>query len=155
VEEITTCSPRVTALLFGAYDLSVELGCSLEWEALLYARSRVVHAAALGSAAALDVPLLDAGDAAALERDARAARRMGFEGKAAIHPRQIPVLHAVFSPDQEEIARARAIVDAFAQAGVGAFLQDGKVIDRPVVEAARQVLARAEAIRARSPGGRP
>ena len=145
----------MTALLFGAYDLSVEVGCSLEWEALLYARSRVVHAAALGNAGALDVPLLDAGDAAALERDARAARQLGFVGKAAIHPRQIPVLHTVFSPDPAEIEQARAIVEAFARAGVGAFLQDGKVIDRPVVEAARQILARAEAIRLRSEGAKP
>ena len=70
-------------------------------------------------------------------------RALGFDGKTAIHPAQIPVIHEVFTPSREEVERARAIVEADRGADGGAVGMGGRMVDRPVVEAARRVLERA------------
>jgi len=133
----------VDALLFGGADLSVDLGCALAWEPLLFARSRMVHAAALGRVAALDVPFFDVRDPDALRAEARAVRRLGFTGKAAVHPDQIRPIHEAFTPTEEEVRRAIRVLEAVVEHGGGAALVDGSMVDRPVVEAARRTLARA------------
>jgi (S)-citramalyl-CoA lyase len=76
----------VAALFLGAVDLAAELGCDVSWDALLYARSRLVHAAALGGVWTLDVPALALDDPGGVEEETRAVARLGFTGKAAIHP---------------------------------------------------------------------
>jgi len=143
VEEIAT-APSVGALLLGGVDLTAELGAALEWDSLLYARGRLVHAAALAGVRAIDVPFLDASDAAGLRDEAARVRRLGFGGKAAIHPHQVGVVQAAFSPSDEEIARAARVLEV-AGRQEGAFLLDGRMVDRPVVEAARRIVAMAEA----------
>ena len=140
---IGTASPAVAALVFGGFDLSVELGAEPVWEPLLYARSRVVHAAALGEVQAIDMPSRDIRDMAALRAEAVKACRLGYSGKVAIHPAQIPVIHEVFTPSREELARARRIIEADRAAGGGAIALDGRMVDRPVVEAARRTMQRA------------
>ncbi len=142
VERIATCSRSLYALMLGGVDLSTEIGSAMGWDELLYARSRVVHAAALGGIGAIDTPMLDVSRPGALEEEARAARRLGFVGKAAIHPRQVPVIQKRFSPTEDEVTAARRIVRAFEAEGGGVFLLDGAMVDRPVVEAARRTLAR-------------
>lgn len=141
--QIAAASPAVTALMFGGFDLSAELGAEPEWEPLLYARSRVVHAAALGGLDAIDMPSRDFRDVSRLRAEAEKARRLGFTGKVAIHPAQVPVIHEVFTPSPDEVEQARRIVEADRAAGGGAASLDGRMVDRPVVEAARRVLARA------------
>ena len=141
VEEIAAARD-VSALLFGSLDLSVALGCAREWEALLYARSRCVLAARLAGVGLVDAPYFDVGDADGLRFEAGRARRLGFTGKAAIHPSQVAVIDSVFAPTEDEVERARRIVSVFEREGRGAFLLDGVMIDRPVVEAARRVLGR-------------
>ena len=136
-------APTVGALIFGGFDLSAELGAEPGWEPLLYARSRVVHAAALSELDAIDMPSRDLRDLAGLRSEAVKARRLGFGGKVAIHPAQIPVIHEVFTPSPEEVKRARKILDADRAAGGGAVALEGRMVDRPVVEAARRVLDRA------------
>ena len=84
--EIAAASPNVSAVFFGAIDLSADLGCAVEWEALLHARSRVVLAAAAAGVSALDSPFMDVPALDALADETRRVRRMGFSGKAAIHP---------------------------------------------------------------------
>ncbi len=143
VAGIGAASPSVAALIFGGFDLSVELGAEPEWEPLLYARSRVVHAAALSGIEAIDMPSRDLRDMTGLRDEAAKARRLGFAGKVAIHPAQIPAIHEVFTPLPEEVERARRIVEADRAAGGGAVALDGRMVDRPVVEAARRMLARA------------
>ena len=133
----------VAGLIFGGFDLAIELGAEPGWEALLYARSRVVHAAALGGVSATDMPRRDFGEMAVLREEAKRARHIGFAGKAAIHPAQIPVIHEVFTPSATEVRRARAILEADRAAGGGAVALDGKMVDRPVVEAARRIILRA------------
>ena len=136
-------APAVAALIFGGFDLSVELGAEPEWEPLLYARSRVVHAAALCGIDAIDMPSRDLRDMTGLRDEAAKARRLGFAGKVAVHPAQIPAIHGVFTPSPEEVERARGIVEADRAAGGGAVALDGRMVDRPVVEAARRMFERA------------
>jgi len=133
----------VVALFLGAVDLAVELGCDVSWDALLYARSRIVHAAALGGVWALDVPALAWDDPGGLEDETRAVARLGFTGKAAIHPGQVAPIHRAFTPSHESVVRARALLQAYSGGGGGVVAHQGIMVDRPVVEAARRTLARA------------
>jgi citrate lyase subunit beta/citryl-CoA lyase len=83
-------------------------------------------------------------DLEGLEADARLARSLGFRGKASIHPDQVEVVNTVFAPTREELRRAAEIVEAYETAladGRGAVALDGEMVDLPVVERARQVLA--------------
>lgn len=134
---------RVEGLVFGGFDLALELGAKPLWEPLLYARSRVVHAAAVCGIPAYDVPSRDYREMALLREEARWGRALGFAGKTAIHPAQIPVIHEAYAPSLEEVERARAIVEADRGADGGAVGLGGRMVDRPVVEAARRVLERA------------
>jgi (S)-citramalyl-CoA lyase len=149
VEAIARRSPdRTVALMLGGIDLAAELGAALEWDSLLYARSRLVHAAALaGGLATLDTPSLEVADLAAVGQEAIRVARLGFTGKAAIHPAQLPAIHAAFSPTEEEVERARRVVQAFGESGGGVVLVDGRMVDRPVVRAAQRTLALADRAR--------
>jgi (S)-citramalyl-CoA lyase len=144
VNGIARASDRIDSLLFGAVDMSADLGSANTWEAMLYARSRVAHAAALAGLDLIDVPFLDLEDEAALQREAARSRDLGFTGKAAIHPKQIPIINAVFSPNPDEVARARRIVAEFAANTTGLLVVDGKLIERPVLRSMQRLLAVAE-----------
>ncbi len=141
---IATVSPRLQGLLFGAEDFALDMGMpvAVGSEHFAHARSVIAVAAAAAGVAAIDRVFLDVGDPAGLRADAQAARNLGFSGKCLIHPAQIEVNHAVFSPTDEEITSARRIVDAFMQNGEAVTLIDGKMVDPPVVERARRVLLR-------------
>ncbi len=149
VEEIVAASDRIGGIMFGAIDLSVELGCAVDWDALLYARSRVVHAAALGSVGAIDAPAMDVADREGLAREAPAVRRLGFAGKAAIHPSQVAVIQEAFTPTEAEVAWAAKVVELDVASGGGAALSGGRLVDEVVVKAARRTLALVAAIRER------
>jgi len=146
----TALSPRVAALVLGAVDLGLELGIEprADGQEVLFARSKLV----LDSAAArirgpFDLVHVDVRDAEGLEAECRLARSLGLRGKACIHPAQIQVVNAVFAPSEAELARARRIVEAYERGvaeGRGAVALDGEMIDLPVVERARQVLADAK-----------
>ncbi|MEM0991166.1 MAG: CoA ester lyase [Pseudomonadota bacterium] len=146
VHDIAHASPRLEALFFGAVDMAAELGCRNEWQPLLYARSRVVHAAASAGLDAIDVPWLDLDDPGGMAEEAARARDLGFAGKGAIHPRQIAAINAVFTPSEAEIARARRIVDTFAQADTGLVVIDGKLIEKPVLREMHRILAVAKRV---------
>ncbi|MBO6784085.1 MAG: CoA ester lyase [Alphaproteobacteria bacterium] len=141
--EIAQASARVDSLLFGGVDLAADLRCAYGWEPLLYARSRVVHAAAGAGIDAIDVPWLDLGDPEGMRREAEASAKLGFTGKGAIHPRQIADLNAIFSPSAEEVAYAEKVVAAFAAADTGLVVVDGKLIEKPVLRTMERILAKA------------
>ena len=145
-ESIAMASPNVAVMFFGAVDLSAELGCAIEWDGLLYARSRVVAAAALVGVDAMDTPFMDVSAADALGEEALAVRRLGFTGKAAIHPTQVPIIQGAFSPDPEGVAWAKRMVAAYEANKGGVLLVDGKLIERPVIASAQRILAIAEAV---------
>lgn len=146
VESIAIATPNVAVLFFGAVDLSAELGCVIEWDALLYARSRVVAAAALARIDAMDTPFMDVADASQLEDEAHAAARLGFTGKAAIHPTQVPIIQSAFSPSQDAVAWATRIVAAYEANDGGVLLVDGKLVERPVITSAQRILTVADAV---------
>jgi (S)-citramalyl-CoA lyase len=146
--EIAQASPRITTLLFGAFDMAAELRASRSWDSLLYARSQVVHAAARAGEDVMDVPFLDLQDQAGLKLEASRAVDLGFTGKAAIHPDQLAIIHSAFSPGDEQVKAARRIMDAFAESTDGLLVVDGKLIERPVIRAMERILALHEAVSA-------
>lgn len=146
---IAKASPRVDSLLFGGIDMAADLRVEPTWNALLYARRRVVHAAAGAGVDAIDVPFLDLRDMDGLAAAAKASAEIGFTGKAAIHPKQIPVVNRAFSPTAAQVERARRIVDAFASHDSGLLVVDGELIERPVLRSMQRILA----IAGRAPAG--
>ena len=148
VYDIARASPRIDALFFGGVDMAAELRCRNAWEPLLYARSRVVHAAASAGIDAIDVPYLDLENPDGMAAEARLARELGVSGKGSIHPKQIPILNDVFTPTAVEIAHAERILNAFAEADTGLVVVDGKLIEKPVLREMQRILAIAERISA-------
>lgn len=146
VHDIARSSPRIDALFFGGVDMAAELRCKHAWEPLLYARSRVVHAAASLGIDVVDVPFLDLDDPDGMERDARLALDLGFSGKGSIHPKQIPILNKVFTPDEAQVTHARRVIQAFEDADTGLVVIDGKLIEKPVLREMHRILKIAERI---------
>lgn len=150
LREIAAASDRLDALIFGAEDLAGDIGATRTqagWE-VFYARSAVVtHAAACGLQA-IDTLVIDFNNEVALIEDARLGAQLGFSGKLAIHPRQVDVIQAIFTPSDEQIAQAQRLIlvheEQQAQ-GSGAFAFEGKMIDRPAIRAAQQVITKAQA----------
>ena len=152
-EAIAAAAPAVSAVFFGAIDYAADVGCEVAWDAVLYARSRVVVAAAIAGVSALDSPCMDVPALDALAGESRRTRALGFTGKAAIHPTQVPVIQAAFSPPAAEVAWARRIVEAYDHNAGGVLLVDGKLIERPVIASAKRTLAIAAAVDAASGSG--
>lgn len=144
--EIAQASDRVDALLFGGVDLAADLRCEYGWEPLLYARSRVVHAAAGAGIDVIDVPWLDLGDEAGLRQEAESSARLGFTGKGSIHPKQIGIINEIFSPSEDEVTYARKVVAAFAEADSGLVVIDNKLIELPVLRSMERILAKADRV---------
>lgn len=144
--DIAHCSDRIDAILFGGVDMAAELRCRNAWEPLLYARSRVIHAAASAGLDAIDVPYLDLDDPDGMTVAAQQARDLGFAGKGAVHPRQIAALNDVFTPSADEIARARRIFKTFEEADTGLVVIDGKLIEKPVLRDMHRIVAIADRI---------
>jgi citrate lyase beta subunit len=144
--EIAVCSPRIDALFFGGVDMAAELRCENAWEPLLYARSRVVHAAASAGLDVVDVPYLDLQDMDGMVAAAQQAKALGFSGKGAIHPKQIAAINEVFTPSAEEIERAHRIIRTFEEADTGLVVIDGKLIEKPVLRDMYRIVAIAERI---------
>lgn len=145
VAEIAGADPSIVALFIGAVDLSAELRVRPTWNALVYARSRIVHAAARAGVAVLDVPFLDLEDPDGLADEARRSAELGFTGKALIHPGHIDAIHAAFTPTPAEAAHARRVIAAFQESRTGLVVLDGKLIEKPVVREMERVLLNAGA----------
>lgn len=132
-------APEVVSLSLGEADLAAELGLADE-EAFDWVRSRVVVAAA---AAGLPAPMMSAyprfRDLDGLAASCRRGRRMGMWGRTAVHPVQVPVIREEFAPTDQELAWARAVLDALDSAGVAA-LPDGSMVDAAMARRARRLL---------------
>jgi (S)-citramalyl-CoA lyase len=130
--------PRlVDAVMLGADDLSADLGADVQAEVAVYARNVLLTHAAAVAIPVIDSPFFDISDDVGLEHAARRAVAEGFAGKAAIHPRQIPVINAAFRPDEREIEWAREVIEA-NRAGVGTVA--GLMVDEAVARHARRIL---------------
>jgi len=145
--EIASASDRVLGLCFGAEDYTLDLGTSRSREGseLFYARSTIAVTAAAVKAQVIDTVFSDLNDEEGLSRECQLARQMGFTGKCAIHPKQLPIINRLFSPTERELDYARKVVAAYdkaQEAGLGVITVDGKMVDPPVVERSRQLLKR-------------
>ena len=145
-------SKRLKGLTWGAEDLSVELGAEANRDRdghflapYQLARSLCLAGAAAAQVQAIDTVYIDFRNEAGLRRECEEARRDGFTGKMAIHPAQVAVINEVFTPTAEAIKRAEAVIAAFAaNPGAGTVGIGGVMYDRPHLERARQLLARAK-----------
>lgn len=140
--------PRLAGLTWGAEDLSAAIGATRKrdksgaWtDAFRYARMQTLLTAHAKGVMAIDTLHADFADLKGLKKAAEEARADGFSGMLAIHPAQVEVINAAFTPSEEELAEARAIVDAFAaNPGAGALQIDRRMIDRPHLMLAKRVL---------------
>ncbi|MBV8457042.1 MAG: CoA ester lyase [Acetobacteraceae bacterium] len=146
----TTAAPRLIAMAFGAEDFSADLGLAPRHPdgtyhpAAIAARAAVITAAAAIGVPALDTPWPDPRDPDGLRREAEAAAADGFAGKVLIHPAQIDIVNAAFTPNPEQVRWAERVRDGFAaNPGAGVFSLDGKMIDRPHQKLAERILAAA------------
>ncbi|WP_267435383.1 CoA ester lyase [Sphingomonas sp. GM_Shp_1] len=143
----------LAGLTWGAEDLPAAIGAATAREAdgaytppYQLARSLTLFGAHAAGVAAIETVYPDFRDLEGLAAYAARGRRDGFTGMMAIHPSQVPVLNAAFTPSADELARARAIVDLFAaHPGAGALQLDGRMVDAPHLKAAQALLARAQA----------
>lgn len=159
VEEIARSSSRLEALIFGPGDYSASQGVDAKYigndldaypgDLWHYARNKVVIAARAAGIDAIDGPYLDIRNSAGYRRECTRTGVLGFAGKWAIHPDQIDIANAVFSPSQEEVDRARKLDTLYTEAqakGLGAIEVDGKMIDVAVVRNARKIIQKADLI---------
>jgi len=140
--------PRLAGLTWGAEDLSAAIGASRKrdpqgrWtDTFRFVRAQVLLTAHARGVMAIDTLHADFRDEAGVERKARAARADGFSGMLAIHPGQVPVINAAFTPSEAELAGARAIIAAFAaNPSAGTLALDGQMLDQPHLRLAKRLL---------------
>lgn len=143
---IASADPLVSALAFGSIDFSLDIDCELTPEGLelLFARSQMVIASkAAGIDSPIDAVFPDLADEEGLKKQARFAKQLGFKAKLVIHPKQLEIVHQVFSPSAKEMAAAKEIVEAFEKAeesGIASIKVEEKFVDYPVYKKAKKVL---------------
>jgi citrate lyase subunit beta/citryl-CoA lyase len=154
--DIACASPRIVALSLGAEDFTRDIGVSPspEGEEQAYGKGMVIVAARLAGIQpqGLSSTLADYADLEGLARSASRAYSLGFKGASCIHPTQVPVLNRAYSPDPAAVEYARRVIEVYEAteaAGRASVSLDGKMIDIPIVDRARTLVARAETIAAR------
>jgi len=147
--EIALASKRLIGIALGAEDYVTDLKTTRsDGIELLFARSMILNAARAAGIAALDTVFSNINDEEGFLAEATLIKKLGFDGKSVINPRQIGPLHRVFMPSEKDLAKARAVMEAIAEAnarGSGVASLKGKMIDRPVVIRAQRLLALYEA----------
>lgn len=140
---------QVVGVLLGGEDLATNLGVKRTKSSteILYARQRVVNACAVFGKSCIDTPFTDTEDQEGLIADTQFAKSIGFTGKAAINPRQVVDINNGFNPTNDEIKYATKVLDAAKEAtkkGLGVFSVDGKMVDLPIINRAKQVMEKAK-----------
>ena len=155
-QQIAAASPRLKRLSFGAGDFSLDTNMAWTFghEGLLWARIQmVIISRAAGLAPPLDTVFADLADMEGLAAEAAQAKRLGFGGKTCIHPKQVELVNAVFTPKAEEVEQAQRIIDAFEQAvasGIASLQVAGQFVDYPVAEKARRIVELSASLERRS-----
>lgn len=146
---IARSSPRLIGIALAAFDyvmdMQTERGDGTE---LFYARCAVLHAARAAGIDAFDAVWSDTSDEQGFLKETDLIRRMGFNGKSLINPRQIALLHQAFAPTQQEVDYAQQVIEAASEGekqGLGVVALNGKMIDAPIISHAQKVLERAAA----------
>ncbi|ELZ12965.1 CoA ester lyase [Natrinema thermotolerans] len=146
-DEIATAA-ATDALLFGAEDLAADIGATRTSEGteVLYARERTVLAASAAGVDAIDTVYTDFTDTDGLRDETAFAARLGYDGKIAIHPAQVPVINDAFTPSDDDVEWAERVLDARDRTDAGVFEVDGEMIDAPLIAQAERILERAEQV---------
>jgi len=145
VFSIASYTKRVDAITIGGQDLTADMQIVLtkDGAGIDFARKRIVMAAKANRIDVIDTVFADVNDEEGLRAETEYAKKLGFTGKAVINPRQIDIIHEVYTPTEEEIRKAYKIVKEFLrnkELGIGVFAIDGKMVDAPVVARAEYVL---------------
>ena len=127
-------SDRVVGIALGGADLSVSLGSDMSWDSLLFHRSKVILEGAINNLFTIDSPFMDIASPERLKQESHLSSKLGFNGKAVIHPTQIDHVLDAFLPSAEEIEEAKDILIAFSSSSEGALTVNGKMVDLPVVK---------------------
>ena len=144
--DISMASERITGILFGAEDYTscMNLNRTTEGTEIFYARSFLAIVCAAAGIDAIDTPCTEITDKKIIEEDARNAKKLGMTGKAAIHPGQLPIINKVFRPDEDELKKAKEIIEATQKSNEGSFSVNGKMVDLPIIEKAKKILETVE-----------
>ncbi len=148
--DIAKSSPRLVAMAIGAEDFvtSMKTTRSLDGEELTVARGQLLLACRAAKIYALDTVFSDINDDEGFAAEVRKIHKLGFDGKSVVHPRQVPIVHDIFTPSQDKIRYALRTFEAIKEAernNSGVIALDGKMIDEPMVERARRVISLAKA----------
>ncbi|MFB6171041.1 MAG: CoA ester lyase [Haloarculaceae archaeon] len=148
--EAVADADRVEGIIFGSEDLSADVGAtpSADGDELLYARQHVVLATSAADVDAIDTVYTDIEDREGLAADTRRGIDLGYDGRIAIHPAQVPVINEAFTPEPDEVEWAERVLAAAEEAEAaerGVFRVDGEMIDAPLVRRAERVVERASA----------
>jgi citrate lyase subunit beta/citryl-CoA lyase len=152
IASIARSGTRVRRMAFGAGDFTLDVGITWsadETELLPYRTAFVVESRAAGLEPPIDTVWVNLKDVDGFARSAKRARDLGFQGKMCIYPDQVPVVNQLFKPADAEVAHARRVLEAFADAeakGLASIQVDGRFIDYPIVHMARRIVSRAELI---------
>ncbi|MEH7118644.1 citrate (pro-3S)-lyase subunit beta [Neobacillus vireti] len=149
--KIATASKRLIGIAIGAEDFVTDLKTTRSKEGieLLTARSNILFAARAAGIDALDTVFSDVEDEAGFIQEVKLIKQLGFDGKSLINPRQINMVHEIYSPTEGEITKSIAIIEAAKEAerkGSGVISLNGKMIDKPIIERAYRVLELAKAV---------
>ena len=149
--EIIAASPRMVALAIGGEDFVADLRTTrtAHGKELFVAKSHIVLAARAEGVMAIDTVYSDVSNEEGFRADLQLAKDLGFDGKSVINPRQIGIVHELFSPSEKELEYAKRVLAAFEEALVkksGVIALDGKMIDKPIVDRARRMLAYGAAV---------
>lgn len=137
--------PQLQNIAFGHLDFALDLGAEPKWGVLKFARQELVFQARLANANPPIDSVIPSLDPSKVLRDAKRAKALGFGGKLLIHPNQIEIVDAAFRPDEQAILWASRVMRAIEAAnGAGAIAVDGKMVDKPVIEAAKRILAQSK-----------
>ena len=133
---------RVKFGMYGAVDYAADVDCGAQWEAHLFARSKLVASACAFNVQLFDSPHVHVRDLEDCEASTRTAKALGIHARSAIHPAQIARIHAALAPSAQEIDYAKAVIAASDAAKGNVALLDGQFIEEPVVKKARRILSR-------------
>ncbi len=147
--EVACASPMVDAITFGGEDFTQDIGATrtTSGKEIFWGRSMVVIAAKAAGVQALDTVFSDLSDEEGLRRDTTEIKEMGFDGRAAIHPSQIEIIHECFTPTEKEMQFAVNVISAADKArsqGSGVAVVHGKMIDKPIIQRAEKMILYAE-----------
>ncbi|MGT2935474.1 citrate (pro-3S)-lyase subunit beta [Streptococcus castoreus] len=148
--EIAKASKRLIGIALGAEDYVTNMKTHRysDGQELFFARSMILHAARAAGIAAIDTVYSDVNNTEGFQNEVRLIKQLGFDGKSVINPRQIPLVNEIYTPTEKEIDHAKQVIWAIHEAeskGSGVISLNGKMIDKPIVERAKRVIALATA----------